>query len=192
MSNTLNISQQRTCRGTLVALVVLVIFGAAGGSCVQLELTDSTGAPRFVPAIGTMYELKRDFLVRSVKPEVGEAASYAYLLAKPAVYIPKYDPRSRRYDPQGKPGYVTRFETDLGILPVGTRFTISGALSREAPFSQMYYLIVLEGSSGRLVGELPVRLGERRGEEVYLTQDAKGRAPVPNGEFFRLVAEIDK
>ena len=53
-------------------------------------------------------------------------------------------------------------------------------------------MIVLEGSSGRLVGELPVRLGERRGEEVYLTQDAKGRAPVPNGEFFRLVAEIDK
>lgn len=44
MSNTLNISQQQTCRGTLVALVVLVIFGAAGGSCVQLELTDSTGA----------------------------------------------------------------------------------------------------------------------------------------------------
>lgn len=172
-----------------MTVAVLAIFGTAGGGCVQLELADSTASPLYVPVIGKKYELSQDFIIRSVRVEVGAAPSFAYIFAKPAVYIPQYDPKSRLYDPRRRPGYVTRFETDLGFLPAGTRFSIIGALTREAPFARMNYLIMIEGVSSQLAGDLPVRLGERRGDERYLTPAANERAPVPNVQFFRPVAE---
>jgi hypothetical protein len=173
-------------RGMWLALAALA---GSGAGCVQLELTDSTTAPRYAPVIGRRYELTQDFIVRSVRVEVGEAPSFAYIIAKPAVYIPQYDPRSRRYDPQGKPGYVTRFVTDLGFLPAGTRFAVKGALTREAPFVRMNYLIEIEGSGGGLARDLPVRLGEQWGKEIYLAPMATGQAPEPYAPFFRPVVD---
>ncbi len=164
--------------------MALALLAGAGTGCVQLKLDNATGSARYAPVVGKRYELAQDFILQSVREEVGEAPRYARIIAKPIVYIPQYDPRNRRYDPRGKPGYVTRFVTDLGFLPAGTRFSVVGVLTRGAPMTQVHYVIAIEGDQSQIAGHLPVRLSEQWGKDVYLAPAAAGEAPKPCAPFF--------